>query len=113
GTQLLAAGIASGCCLEELCVSRPELVLGIHEQSISAGARLIRTNSFGANSVRLGSFGKERHVGELNWAAAQLARSAAKGKGVYVAGSVGPLGNAALPGTRKQLFEDQIGALLD
>jgi homocysteine S-methyltransferase len=113
GTQLLAAGIPSGCCLEELCVSRPELVLGIHEQSIAAGARVIRTNSFGANSARLGSFGQERRVGELNWAAAQLARSAAKGKGVLVAGSVGPLGSAALPGIRKRFFEDQIGALLD
>ena len=113
GTQLLAAGIASGCCLEELCVSQPELVLGIHEQSIAAGARVIRTNSFGANSARLESFGHERRVGELNWAAAQLARTAAKGKNVLVAGSVGPLGSAALPGIRKRVFEDQIGALLD
>jgi methionine synthase I (cobalamin-dependent) len=113
GTQLLAAGIGIDRCLEELCVSRPELVLGIHEQSIAAGARVIRTNSFGANSTRLGSFGQERRVGELNWAAAQLARTAAKGKNVLVAGSVGPLTKDALPDLRKRVFEDQIGALLD
>jgi homocysteine S-methyltransferase len=111
GTQLLAAGAAADSCLEECCVTLPEMVTRIHEEAIAAGARVIRTNSFGANAARLARFGHERRVGELNWAAAQLARSAAKGKGVLVAGSVGPLGEASVKAQR--LFEDQIGALLD
>ena len=110
GTQLFAAGARAGECLEEWCVTRPEIVQRIHEESIAAGARFIETNSFGANAARLAKFGNEHRVGELNWSAAQIAKAAAKGRDVCVAGSVGPLGVAE---DRRRLFEDQIGALLD
>jgi methionine synthase / methylenetetrahydrofolate reductase(NADPH) len=118
GTELLAAGVPAGRCLEELCVSQPDLVRGIHESYLGAGARLIETNSFGANAVRLAQHGCEHRVNELNWTAAQLAQDVAKGKGVYVAGCVGPLGitaeEAAARGIdRHEVFTEQIGALLD
>lgn len=118
GTELLAMGVPQGRCLEELCVSDPDLVRTVHERYIDAGARLIETNSFGANAVRLAQHGSEHRVGELNWTAAQLAKDVAKGKGVYVAGCVGPLGitaeEAAARGIdRHEVFTDQIGALLD
>jgi homocysteine S-methyltransferase len=118
GTELLAHGVPQGRCLEELCVSEPDIVRGVHERYIEAGARLIETNSFGANAVRLAQYGCEHRVGELNWTAAQLAKDVAKGKDVYVAGCVGPLGitakEAAARGIdRHEVFADQIGALLD
>ena len=118
GTELRGVGVPPGRCLEELCVSQPDLVRGIHESYIAAGARLIETNSFGANAVRLAQHGCEHRVSELNWTAAQLARDVAKGKGVYVAGCVGPLGitaeEAAARGIdRHEIFTEQIGALLD
>ncbi len=118
GTELLAAAVPPGRCLEELCVSQPDLVRGVHERYIAAGARVIETNSFGANAVRLASHGHEHRVNEINWSAAQLAKEAAKGKDVYVAGSVGPLGitaeEAAAQGIdRHAVFLEQIGALLD
>src|SRR5476649_2036211 len=95
GTELLAAGVPPGRCLEELCVSEPAIVRGIHEGYVAAGARVIETNSFGANAVRLAQHGCEHRVSEINWMAAQLARDVARGKGVYVAGCVGPLGITA------------------
>ncbi len=118
GTELLAAGVPAGRCLEELCVSEPDLVRGVHERYIETGARLIETNSFGANAVRLAQHGCEHRVSELNWTAAQLAKDVARGKGVYVAGCVGPLGitaeEAAARGIdRHEVFTEQIGALLD
>jgi methionine synthase I (cobalamin-dependent) len=118
GTELLAAGVPPGRCLEELCVSRPELVRGIHEQYLAAGSRVIGTNTFGANAVRLARHGLEGRVNEINWSAAQLARDAVRGTGVHVAGSVGPLGitaeEAAAQGiNRQEVFLEQIGALLD
>ena len=118
GTELLAAGAPMGSCLEALNVTQPDLVSGIHEQYIAAGARVIGTNSFGANAVRLARHGLEGRVNELNWNAAQLAKDAAKGKDVYVAGSVGPLGitaaEAAAQGIdRHRVYLEQIGALLD
>ena len=53
GTLLLDAGIPLDRCFEELCLSEPDRIRGIHEQYIGAGARVIETNTFGANAVRL------------------------------------------------------------
>ena len=97
GTALMEAADAPfDRCLEEFCLSAPDLVSKIHDQYIEAGARVIEANSFGANAVRLERYGLEGKVNEINWTAAQLAKQAAKAKGnVYVAGSVGPLGLTA------------------
>lgn len=118
GTLLLDAGIPLERCFEELCVTEPERIETIHQQYIAAGARVIETNTFGANAVRLARFGLEDRVAEINRAAAHLAVKRAKGKDVYVAGSVGPLGisgeEAAARGIdRAQCFREQITALLE
>jgi methionine synthase I (cobalamin-dependent)/5,10-methylenetetrahydrofolate reductase len=118
GTLLLDQGWPIESCLEEVCVSEPERVSRIHEEYIAAGARVIETNTFGANAVRLARFGLENRVGEINRAAAQLAKKAAIGKEVYVAGSVGPLGISALEAEERGIdqakcFREQIEALLD
>ena len=94
------------------------VVQAVHEQAIGAGARLIRTNTFGANAVRLARHGHGHRVSEINWSAAQLAKDAARGTGVHVAGSVGPLGIGAAEAQargidREEVFTEQIGALLD
>jgi len=112
GTELINAGIPMGSCFEELCVSEPDRIAGIHESYIKAGARVIRTNSFGANANRLAKFGYENRVNEFNWAAAQIAQQCARGTGVYVAGSVGPLGITKTSDS-EIIFREQIGALLE
>ena len=113
GTELLAAGVPRDACLEELCVSAQERVQAVHASYIAVGARVIRTNTFGANSARLAAHGFENRVGEINWTAAQLARDCARSKGVYVAGCVGPLGPGTAELDRAAIFTEQIGALLD
>jgi homocysteine S-methyltransferase len=118
GTALMAAGVPADACFEELCVSRPDAVLAVHGAALAAGARVIATNSFGANAVRLAAHGHGRRVSELNWSAAQLAKDAARGTGVHVAGCVGPLGISAAEAEargvdREEVFTAQIGALLD
>lgn len=118
GTLLLDAGIPLERCFEELCLSEPERIRAIHEQYIAAGARVIETNTFGGNAVRLERFGLEGRAGEINRAAAQLACQAAQGKDVCVAGSVGPLGITAEEATargidRARCFRDQISGLLE
>jgi homocysteine S-methyltransferase len=107
---LLARGAVRGSCLEELCVTQPELVTQVHRDYLEAGARLIRTHSFGANAARLAPWGLEHRVGELNWLAARIARDATKGTGALVAASVGPTGRGSEAGA---LIEEQLGALLD
>ncbi len=118
GTLLMERGYSLDRCLEELCVSNPEVVSKIHSDYIAAGARLIETNSFGANAVRLSKYGLEERVSEIACAAAKLAVDAARGSDVAVAGSVGPVGIAAEQAKeqgidRKTVFRDQMMALLE
>lgn len=118
GTLLLEEGIPLSHCFEELCVTETDRITKIHQQYIGAGARVIETNTFGANSVRLEKFGAEARVAEINRAAAQIASKTAAGKDVYVAGSVGPLGisgnEARSRGIdREHCFREQITALLE
>ena len=95
GTMLLEEGIPFERCLEELCLSEPERVRNIHDAYVAAGARVIETNTFGANAVRLERFGFGERTHEINAVAAGLAKEAARGKDVCVAGSIGPLGITA------------------
>ena len=120
GTLLSERGIPAGSCFEELCLSRPELISGIHGEYLAAGASLITTNSFRANVLKLADFGLESDVVEINRTASQLALEAvtASGRQAWVAGSVGPLGipvgEAAERGVdRESVFREQIAALLD
>ena len=110
GTLLRTRGVSPEACLEELCLSQPDLIAQVHADYLAAGARLIRTHSFGSNAVRLAQWGLGHRVSELNWLAARIAREATKGTGAMVAASVGPTGQGAKAGP---LFEEQIGALLD
>jgi homocysteine S-methyltransferase len=118
GTLLLDDGVPIGRCLEELCVSEPQRIGKIHQAYIAAGARVIKTNTFGANAVRLERFGMEGRVPEVNRAAVAIAKGAAKNKDICIAGSVGPLGitseAAASRGIdQAQCFREQITALLE
>ncbi len=118
GTRLMERGAAPGACLEELCVCAPDAVRAVHEEYLVAGARLIRTDSFGANAVRLAAHGLGHRVSEINWSAAQLARDVARGSGAFVAASMGPLGITAEQAAEQRIdraavFAEQMGALLD
>ncbi|MEA2556213.1 MAG: methionine synthase / methylenetetrahydrofolate reductase [Actinomycetota bacterium] len=94
GTALIAAGAPVGACLEALNVDGPADVALVHRSFVQAGARLVLTNTFGANRFRLGGHGMERRVGELNRAGASIARLAGA---KLVGGSMGPLGVRLAP----------------
>ncbi|MFW6078981.1 MAG: bifunctional homocysteine S-methyltransferase/methylenetetrahydrofolate reductase [Gemmatimonadota bacterium] len=91
GTVLYQRGVFVNVCYDELNLTEPDLVLGVHADYVRAGSELIETNTFGANPVKLSSFGLEERTEEVNEAAAKLAVRAAQGRAV-VLGSIGPLG---------------------
>ncbi len=91
GTQLYERGVLYSACFEELNLSRPELVKKIHDDYVRAGAQVIATNTFGANSLRLEKHGLSARVADINDAAVRIAREAA-GSRAYVAGNIGPSG---------------------
>jgi len=86
GTILYSYGLES--CHEEMNVVKPELIEKIHREYIAAGADLIQTNTYGANTIKLARYGHQSRVHEFNEAAVKLAKKAADG-GQYVLGTIG------------------------
>jgi homocysteine S-methyltransferase len=119
GTMLHAQGGAGESCFERLNLSNPDLVLGLHSDYIAAGSQVIETNTFGANRPRLSAIGLEERVHDVNLHGARLARRAAEGRDVFVAGSIGPLprfrGESDTPGPEeiRALFREQAFALAE
>ncbi len=88
-------GPALDGCNEHLTRTRPDVIRGIHEAHLEAGADIIETNTFGATRIVLDEYDLGPLARELNREAAQLAREAADayttpGKPRFVAGSIGP-----------------------
>jgi homocysteine S-methyltransferase len=119
GTMLYAKGVGLEANFEHLNLVRPELVLELHGEYLAAGARVIESNTFGANFTKLQAIGLGRKVREINVQVARLACRAAAGRDAYVAGSVGPLGR--LKGEERELtacemlemFREQCQALAE
>lgn len=108
GTQLYERGGALNRCFDELSLSNPALVAGVHQDYLDVGADILQTNTYGANRFALQPHGFAERTRDICVAAAKLARDVA-GDRAYVAGSVGPTG--LLPKdlirnrTRRQAFE--------
>ncbi len=96
GTMLYARGVFINRCFDELNLSSPDLVRGVHAEYLEAGAELLETNTFGAHRLKLGPHGLEGQVVKINREGARLARQAAQGR-AWVAGSIGPLGKPLKP----------------
>ena len=95
GTLLYAKGFFINRCYDELNLSQPDLIRSVHQEYLQAGAEVIETNTFGANSFRLARHGFGDRVHDINLAGASLARQIVTRKETdqtfFVAGSVGPL----------------------
>ncbi len=117
GTLLYSKGIFINRCYDELNLSAPDLIRGIHQDYLKAGAEVIETNTFGANSFRLAKHGCLDKLVEINRQGARLAREAAKSFDALVAGAVGPLGMRIEPlgkislAEARDAFREQIAAL--
>src|SRR5437764_407405 len=88
GTMLYSKGIFINKSFDALNVTQPELVAAVHEEYVRAGADIVETNTFGANRIKLGSFGVADRLRSINEEGAKLARRAATLIGVNC--SVGP-----------------------
>jgi methionine synthase I (cobalamin-dependent) len=91
GSQLFERGVLYNACLEELNLTRPELIRKVHDDYVRAGANVIETNTFGANAMRLDKHGLSPKVAALNESGVRIAREAAGPKG-FVVGAIGPSG---------------------
>ena len=80
-----------GKCHEALVLQRPDVIQGVHESMLEAGAEVLETDTFQGSRLKLEEWGLADHTEEINRRAAEIARAAA-GEHRYVAGSIGPTG---------------------
>src|ERR1044072_5281494 len=80
-----------GRCHEALVLNRPDVIQGVHESMVEAGAEVVDTATFQASRIKLEEWGLGEHTLEINRRAAEIARQAV-GEDRFVAGSIGPTG---------------------
>lgn len=90
GTMLQRKGLQGNS--ESFNLTNPETIGEIHNEYIEAGADIITTNSFSANSISQSEYNLSDKAGQMAEAAARIARKAADEapRKIWVAGSVGP-----------------------
>jgi 5-methyltetrahydrofolate--homocysteine methyltransferase len=110
---------------ELLTLTQPQIIRDIHREYLEAGADIIETNTFSANTVSMGDYGMEELSFELNYESARLAREACDAfstpeKPRYVAGAIGPTTRTATispdvndPGARNISYDQLVAAYLE
>ncbi len=118
GTEIYNRGVFINRCYDELNLGQPDTVTEIHAAYVKAGADVITTNTFGANRYRLGAYGLEERVKDINANGVRLARAQAKDR-AWVAASIGPTGavmapvGKVTPGDAYQAFREQAEVCLE
>jgi 5-methyltetrahydrofolate--homocysteine methyltransferase len=105
GTELMDLGLTDADfggaryhgCNEALVVSRPDLIRGIHDAYLAAGADVIETDSFTASRLKLDEYELGAKTEQINYDSAAIARAACDAFSTperprFVAGSLGPTG---------------------
>jgi len=100
GTQLFARGLKVGECPDEWNLTHPDRVEEVAHAYVNAGSRIILTNTFGGNRVRLAEFKLAGQTVEINRRGAAISKLAA-GKKALVFASIGPSG--------KMLVTEEVG----
>jgi methionine synthase I (cobalamin-dependent)/5,10-methylenetetrahydrofolate reductase len=119
GTLLVSRGAAPEQAKSPLNLTDPESVREVHDDYRDAGARILTTNTWDANRVKLSTHEWSDSLEKINREGVRLAREAAAGEVVFVAGSIGPLGALVKPygaltlAQVREIFEEQARILLE
>lgn len=110
-----------------LCITQPDIIIGIHKLYLEAGADIVETNTFSSTVIAMADYDMQALAYELNVAAAKCARTAADAytaknpnKPRYVAGAIGPLNKTLSlspdvnnPGFRAVSFDQVVEAYIE
>jgi homocysteine S-methyltransferase len=119
GTLLTSRGALPEQARSPLNLSDPESVREVHDDYLTAGARILTTNTWDANRVKLTAHEWADSLERINREGVRLAREAASGELVFIAGSIGPLGALVKPygslqlSQVREIFEEQARVLLE
>jgi len=97
GTNLIARGLPAGLTPEAWVMEKPDQVIQLHQEFIQVGANIILTSTFSATPLRLKGSALEGKSEEVNRKAVDLAQRAVRDQPVYIAGSLGPVGQLLKP----------------
>ena len=104
GTELQKAGLAPGESPERWNLDHPDRVLAVARSYVSAGSRIILTNTFGGNRFVLEGAGLAGQVADVNRRGVEISRQAADGRALVFA-SIGPTGKMLMAG---EVTEEEI-----
>jgi homocysteine S-methyltransferase len=115
GTEIYKKNFFVNTCFDELCLTAPKIISQIHREYFEAGADVLTSNTFGANSNKLSRFGLGDKVRDINKAGVRLARESGN-ENTLIAGSVGPVGKIHHHGAHStdhivEILAEQISAL--
>ena len=119
GTLLVSRGADPEQAKSPLNLTDPESVREVHDDYRDAGARILTTNTWDANRVKLSTHEWADSLEKINREGVRLAREAAAGELLFVAGSIGPLGALVKPygsltlAQVREIFEEQARILLE
>ncbi len=98
GTNHQQNGLPPGAPSDEWVIDAPEKVQALHRAFVQAGSEIILTCTFNGTGIRLRESKYADRSGEINERAAKLARQVAEERrGIFVAGSMGPIGKLLEP----------------
>ena len=92
GTNLIAAGMPSGVCVEQWILEHPEKLLALQRAFLEAGSNAVMAPTFGANREKLAAYGLQDQVEEINLKLVALSKEAAEPFHALVGGDVSPAG---------------------
>jgi len=107
GTQLQARGLPIGSCPDGWNLTHADRVQDVAAAYVAAGSRVILTNTFGANRVRLAEFGLADMTAKINQLGAAISKRAVTGTATLVFASIGPTGKMLVAG---DVTEDELRA---
>ena len=118
GTMLRAEGLGADEPPELWTLARPEAVAAVHAAYLAVGCDLVTANTFGANRLRLRTYGLDGQIAEINRKGVRIARGAASGDHL-VAAAIGPTGGfqrgrrIGPEGEIRAAFEEQMAVLAE
>lgn len=118
GTRLQALVGTTQACIDSLNLdpNLSEIVTLVHRSYVEAGADVLFTNTYGANAIKLGRYGRAAQVEAINQQGVRLARQAVQSQ--ILGGSVGPLEIYSVrddysPEQLQEIFHQQMSALVE
>ena len=114
GTQMQKRGLNRGECPDSWNLKQPERVLEVAKQYVTAGSRIILTNTFGGSRLALKKYNLDHQTVDINMAGVEISKKAA-GNRAYVFASIGPTGlmlvtRETTEAELQSVFEEQAAA---